>query len=400
MIPHGALGLNAAGMRALRAAMRDTGGRIRTRVEALNLAGDPLADLTPYLLDGQRDIDATAEITRSAALTLHDPRRALPFDTDHPSATALYFDRMVRVVLEVLVDGAWQRIACFTGPVSHLNRDEAQVSIECVGKEALFLGAAWAPINLHKGMKKTDAIVRLLTEANPVYTETHLDIPDLDARLPHHMSLTREDKPWRVAQKIARSMSRQLFYDGRGVCRLRTRPQHVVLTFNGGHEVLSAPQIDESDTIVNAVAVVGAIPKGSKQHVRAHAVAPANHPLSPQRIGRYLLPDDAVIQDDAIKTNAEAQSRADQELADGLRQGVDVSFDAIPSVVALLDPDDLCHVATDAVSVTFRHQRSSLPFVAGEAATVGVHRKFNMRHAQRRGRHHAHRTHPPRKRRR
>lgn len=391
-------GLSAADQRAQRAAML-VPNRVRTRLSARTLAGDTMADLSPFFESGQVNVDGSADVTRSLTLTLNDPRRALPFDTDHPAKTALFFDRAIRVDYEVLVAGDWQSIPSFTGPVTKLDRDGDQVTVECQGKEVLYLGAAWRPITLHKGMKKTDAIRLLLSDANPAYAETQLDIPDLPARMPRTKSLTREDVPWLVAQKIADSMSMQLFYDGRGTCRLRHRPEHVSLSFAGTGFVVSPIQVSWSDTFVNAVIVHGTKPKGAKEHVHAVAVAQANHPLSPQRTGRYLLPGGQIIRDDHIKTTAEAQKRADKRLADGLRQGVDVAFDSIPGPVALLDPDDLSHVHTDDGSVTFRIRSFSLPLVVGEPASVGYHRPVSMRKVHRRRRFdHSGPTKPRRKR--
>jgi len=187
-------------------------------------------------------------------------------------------------------------------------------------------------------------------------------------------------------------MGRQLFYDGRGRARLRHRPNLVGLSFTGGRYVTGPLKITYSSGVVNAVEVIGAVPKGAKRPVQATAVAPANHPLSPQRIGRYLLPDGKIIRDDSIKTTAEAQDVAAKRLADGLRQSVDVQFESVPGVGAFLEPGDLCHVDTDDGSVTFRLSKFSLPLVADDsnAMTVGYHRETPLRHTRR---HHHHARH-------
>lgn len=378
-------GLSAAQQRDLRATITAP-YRARTRIELQDLAGNAVADLTPYFADGQADVDSTAAVTRSASVVLHDETRSLPFDTDHPATTALYFDRMLRITWGVLVGGTdWVDLPVFTGPITKLDRDGDQVTVECQGKEVMLLGAAWAPLTLAKNMRRTDAIIRLLREGNPVYREPLIDVPDAAARLPKAISLTRESVPWLKAKSIARSMNRQLFYDGAGRARLRTYPGTVGFTFTGQHHVTSPIQVSFSSELVNAVAVEGGIPKGSKKPVTAVAVAPASHPLSPRRVGRYLLPDGQIIRDDSIKTTKEAQALADSRLEDGLLQAVEVSFDSAP--VHFLDPADLCHVATDDGSVTFRLQKFSLPLVAnGQAMSVGYTRRVSMRGVKRRNR--------------
>lgn len=365
--------------------------RARTRVAVMSFDQTNRTDITAHLVDGQVDIDATADVTRSATLSLDDPNRSLPFDSDHPADTALFLDRMIRVDYEVLVDDEWIPLPIFTGPVTKLDRNGSQVTVECQGKETLLLGAAWRSMTLRKGLARTDAIGRLLTEGNPVYGEARRSIPDLVSRLPKHVALTRVSVPWVEARKIARSLNRQLYYDGAGVARLRSWPNRVGFTFRSDLHVTSDPQItiDPSAGLVNAVAVLGVVPKGSKHHVKAVAVAPANHPLSPQRIGRYLLPSGGYVQDDSIKTSREAQDRADQLLADGLRQAVDVSFDS--RVVPFLDPGDLCSVRSDELSVTFRLSKASIPLTASDGAasmSVGYHREVAYR-----VRRHHHRKH-------
>lgn len=352
--------------------------RARTllRVEALD--GTPGASLMDYFDDGQVDLDNSAAVTRTATITLHDPRRSLPFVSDHPSDTALFMDRMIRVSASTLVGEEWVTHPVFTGPVTKLDRDGDLVTAECQGKEVLALGSSWAPMTLAKGMKKTDAIRRIMVERAG---ETVFDIPDLPARLPTHVVLSRESVPWLVARRIARSMALQLFYDGAGVCTLRKVPGVVGFAFTGARHVTSPPQISWStDAVVNAVLVQGAIPKGSKTHVHAPAVAQLNHPLSPWRLGRngaprYLTPGGQIVQDDMLKTVAECQARADKIVHDGLLMAVDASFDSIP--VPFLDPGDLCRVSTDDGDVTFRLGKFSLPLsvASGSAMSVGYQRR-------------------------
>src|SRR5438093_10550652 len=66
--------------------------------------------------------------------------------------------------------------------------------------------------------------------------EARFDIPDLATRIPKGMSLGRAAQPWPRAVAIARSLNRQLYYDGAGVLRLRVRPRRPVATFRSGDQ--------------------------------------------------------------------------------------------------------------------------------------------------------------------
>jgi hypothetical protein len=384
------LGLSAAGQRALRAAVSQT-HQVKVRASVQDLDGSTISDLTPHFTDGQVNVDTAQAgtdavgITRSATLTLNDPSKALPFHSSHPSDSALYRDRMVHVVYDVYVPelADWIPIPVFTGPVTKVSRDGDAVNVEAQGKEAGALGAAWRPLTLHKGMKKTDAIATILDWR---VGERHYSIPDLPNRLPKSISMHRHTKPWAIALHIAHSMGMQLFYDGAGMCRLRHRPNTNGFTFSGEKHVVSRPQIDYGGEIINTVDVLGGNPKGPKSFVYATAIAPANHPLSPQKLGRtnkqgslvplYLLPGGDVIRNDALKTRAEAQNFADKRLHDALLQAVDVSFDSVP--VPFLEQADMCQLVTDELAVTFRLTQFSLPFSAASAAPMTVNYKKSV----------------------
>lgn len=381
MIPQG---LSAADVKAYRAALAQT-HQVKVRATVQDLNGDTISDLTPHVTDGQVNVDGTQAaaadkgVTRSVTLTVNDPRRALPFHSTHPSDSAIYRDRMVHVVYDVHVPALddWLPCPVFTGPVTKVNRDGDAVNIEGMGKEIAGLGAAWRPLVLHKGMKKTDAIILILEWR---MGETRFSIPDLPNRLPKSISLHRHTKPWQVALHIAHSMNMQLFYDGAGIARLRKRPNTHGFTFTGDKHVVSRPQIDYSGEIVNTVEVLGGNPKGPKSFIYATAVAPANHPLSPQKLGRtnrhgalvplYLLPDGDVIRNDALKTRAEAQAFVDQKLHDYLLQAVEVSFDSLP--IPFLEPADMCQLTTDDMAVMFRLMQFSLPFNHDGAKPMSV----------------------------
>ncbi len=361
---------------------------IRVVVQVLDLEHNMLTTLGDELVDGQVNIDADGEVTRSATVTFLDRRRSYDFDSDSPANGALYANRLLRIRYGVRVPalGDWVDVPLFTGPVTKLDRAGDEVTVEAQGKEILAQGAGWAPMRIKKGTPKTDAITRIMRERGG---EHRFDFPDLGSRLPKGISLGRQSVPWDVAQKIARSMNRQLYYDGRGVCKLRRFPANVVFTFNDGTngEIVTPPQVSFSmDDVRNAVWVKGGTPKrkksdkdtpqdgDKKQKERGVAhfeTAPRSHPLSPWRLGRwdtprYLL---EVIENDAIRSEKEARETAQRVLRKRLRQLVDVTFDSLP--IPHLEPEDLIAVNADGLGMVVRLGQCSIPLKHDQVMSVG-----------------------------
>ena len=389
------LGLTGADQRAFYRTLADSHS-VRVEVAVTDLNGDVLSRLDPDAISGQVNVDADAAITRSLTMSILDPSRSLALDSDSPADGALYLDRMLRVVYSVKVPGlGWVDVPVFTGPVTKVDRAGALVNVECQGKEALALGAFWHPMTLKKGHDKVGAIRTILRERAG---ETRFDLPDLPWRLHRTVSFGREAVPWTEARRIARSMDRQLFYDGRGVCRLRNYPGHV-FTFRSGDGglIVSAPQVSYStERVRNAVWVKGGKPKGvttdddpntpapkSVPDVQFRDVAPPWHPLSPVRLGRKLTDGTViplhrleVIENPRIRSREEARRVAKRRLNDLLMEAVDVTFESLP--VPHLEPMDIIRVTTREATVQVRLRSYSLPLVVGENMSVGFHKLVSV----------------------
>lgn len=355
------MGLTRAELRAYHKALRDNQTR-RVRVAVQNLDGETLAHLTPTVLDGQVIVDLDAEVTRTLTMQFLDPNHALNFDSDSPDDGALYADRMLRVYYSVRVPDLGRHVSCvvFTGPLVKLDRNGDVVTIEAHGKERLALGELWRPLAIKKGTPKVDAVRTLMDQAG----ETRYAFPTLKTRLPKRKSVNRFQSAWKVARHIAHSMDRQLFYPGNGICTMRHYPRTPLFTFNTGErgEVVSDVAISNTmDDFRNVVLVVGGKPKGAKHRVRARAIAPKHHPLSPDRLGRNGQPRFMVekIEDDSIRSRKEARRRAERVLEDRLRSVAQVTFDSVP--IPHLDPGDWVRVRTDDGVVSFRLRQFSIP---------------------------------------
>jgi hypothetical protein len=371
---------------------------VHVTVRATDLNGAKIADLDWRLLDGQVNIDATAAVTRWATLSLLDPNRTMAFDSGSPVDGAMFYDRMVQIFYNVLTPVGWVEVPLFTGPVTKLDRSDDVVNVECQGKERLAMGQVWRPLTYKKNARKVDVIRAILRDRAG---ETRFTFPESSERLPTDYAIGRMNTPWGVAQTVAKGMGGglQLFYDGRGVCRLRPRPQTSVYHFRTGDNqaVTSPPKITYSlEDARNTVWVRGAASTATSGNfgtikIGAVANAPYSHPLSASKLGRdvngvrvprYLVEE---YVNPSIMTQSLAQRFADSILASRLLESVDVAFDSMP--IPHLEPEDVCWLATDEFSSAFRFTRGSIPLVARDDShmTVGYIGKVSL-NARRLGR--------------
>lgn len=391
--------------------------KIRVGLDVLNLDGDTLSSIDNRVMEGSQVNVVTGADgpTRSMTVTLYDPNQRLRLDSDAPTDGSLFADRMLRAWYEVYVPTVgWVRIPVFTGPIMRVSRDDSSLTVECQGKEALALEPVWRNYTVEKGVAKTDAIRRILRERAG---ETHFDIPDLPRiKLGAPATLTPQrpeikrgkhkgqpikgnnaNTPWGLAHSIAQSMSRHLYYDGYGTCRLRQLPGSPLFTFDGSL-IQSAPQIKFDLTEMrNAVRVTGKTLHEGKEKgaqipthvVSGEAWAPSNHPLSPRRLGRTLNDGTVVpryipefVTNDAIRSDREATRLAEHVLADRLAQQVDVSFDALP--VPHLEELDLIRIAYEDMRMTARLREFTLPLTNTGVMSVGYVKQVSVPKRRRR----------------
>lgn len=389
------LGLSGAEQRAYEDALGAT-GKPRVRAALQSIEGDEIADLSDRLVDGQVNIDSTAEVTRQATLVVDDPTHALHLDADAPAEGAMFADRLVQITYGLWVDGIgddgkWVDVPVFTGPIAAMSRDGSSVELSCLGKEHLARGNAWRSLDIKKGANTLDAIRRILKERGG---ETKFDFPESGAltrkTLADHVSLSRLSVPWDEALHLAGSINAQLFYDGRGRCVLRDDGVSGAWTFRDGNggTVLSPPDVAwDLDNLVNAVFVKGKKPsgkdgkdkddetkkhKGAKKAVTATAVAGRNHPLSPYKLGRNGVPRYLAVEveNDKLATKADVQRAAENALAASLEQGVTVSFDALP--IPHLDVGDKVKLKANDLTLDFTFRTASLPLVHSGVMSVGA----------------------------
>lgn len=367
------LGLSAADLRAYNRALYAPVIERRIEVRVMNLEGHVLRSLTPKVLDGQVIIDVTQTPTRILNLTFLDPSRSLAFEPDSPAEAPLHRSRMVQIIDSRRVPelDEWIDCAVFTGPMWNFERNGAEVTITAHGKERQALGNKWITKGFAKKSKKTTMIRTLLQLTG----EAWLSIPDLRYTLPNRISVHRMDVPWNKVKRVARSMNRHLFYDGRGWARLRPYPTRPVFTFH--KTLLAEPEVRRDvEGLVNLVWVVGGKPKGQKRRVQATARLPHRHPLSPESLGRNGSPLYLVekVVNPHIKTIAEAKRRAIRIRDDRARITTEFSFDSLP--VPHLDEQDMVAVQSDDGRLLVRMRQWTIPLGPDpQPMTVGTLRR-------------------------
>jgi hypothetical protein len=360
------LGLSAADLvaygRAL--ALPDTPFTVELRV--LDLSGQLVKTIPSAVNGGQVNVDADADVTRSATLTFLDDTRSLQFDSDSPADGAVYFDNMVRIWHQTQVaelNNSWVGCAVFTGPIVKFDRAGMDVSIEAQGKEALALFGV-ETLTRRKGCNAIEAIRTILSER---CGETQFAFPSTKRRLPRDFTVSWEDevRPWVVCQRIAASLGLQLFYDGAGVCRLRDLPGDPVFRFHDDDvdPNITAPVqvVHDSGEIRNQVTVVG-----SKPQYTYTADLPDSHPDSAARMGRNGVPGyrRELITDSRIASTTAATQRALQRIETLQRVTFGTTLDTVP--VPHLDELDMIRVDTDEHVGNDRLRQWSFPLTGGD----------------------------------
>jgi len=367
--------------------------RVDVILQFMDLSHNHISDQSDRLMGGQVNIDTTGESTRTASMDLRDPENRLKLDDNAPADGSLFFTKMFRIIFVVSPpdNSVHYAVPIFTGPISKVTRNGPIVSVECQGKESLSFASIWAGRTLKKGIKKTEAILKVMGWTG----ETKFKFIDKDARIGGtgiSAARTKKFTFWKLAKMLANSMNLQLFYDGRGVLRLRRIPGHSVYTFRDDGVMLTPPQVnyEMNEEFCNAVEIIGGKPKGSKKKVKYKLVAPRSHPLSPWNIGRNGTPRyvPKIIEDDSIKSHKIARARAKRELQNSLVESVDVSFDSLP--VPMLEELDYCRYNSNDSHGTFRLKQMSIPLTVDGTSSIGYLKKVKPRYkgTRRRRRHH------------
>lgn len=365
------LGISSSQQRRFHDVLNGTHRSIKVTVQFLDLEHRYISSVSNRLIDGQINIDADAEIKRSATLSILDPNHVVGLDSNSPTDGQAYLDRMVKIVYSVWVSNDWVDVPVFVGPITRVERDEDIIEIEAQGKEHLAQSPVWTSRNYRKGLTRVGVIRAIMAEYSG---ETRFNFPEWRAKTAEVVSLVPTSQAWSSARKLAKSMKASLFYDGRGVLRLRKLPRRVLWTFKDGDGgcVLTVPSVTYStDDIINTVEIHGGIPKGAKKKVVAKARIPKSHPLSPHSLGRNGVPRYYVeiIEDETLKSQKAAQEAADRRVKELMIETAEVAFDSM--VIPHLEEGDLVAVQVEGVSVSFRLRKMTIALSHNGVSSVG-----------------------------
>lgn len=324
------------------------------------------------VVDGQVTIDVSnRECTRVANLTILDPSRSIGWEPDSPSALPAHLHRMVQIIDWRRVPGYdWIGCPVFTGPVAEIDRDGAQVSLVLEGKERLALGSFGRTHTWKKGRKVTDVIREMLVLAGESPSRIHL--PAIRSTLAKPVIVTRTDRPWVQARRLAESRDRVLYYDGAGHVRMRKVATRSVWTFDRNW-LLGPMRLDRPKlTFHNGWIVLGPKPKGKKARINSGLVGlNKRNPFSAYSLRRNGKWRWIIRQEERqhIKTAAEARKIAQRFRDVRIRFAADVSFDALP--LPNIEEWDLVRVRDPLAGVAVMQvKQATIPLVSG-AMTIG-----------------------------
>ena len=368
MIP---LGLSAARQREFNRALLGHHTVVPV-AHVLTLDHKLVADVSDMVVDGSVNFSNDAETTRSAQVSLFDPHGHIGFGDNDPSKGAMFLDNMMRLQLSIDWPGnsdAPVDVPIFTGPVVALDRDAWTISVECLGKEHFALRRAWEPITYSVNYT-TDLIRWLLRRSG----ETRMDIPDLKLLTTDYTTIWPNSQLWKHAQKLARSIDRQLFYDGRGIARLRKIPSKPVWTFTDGENgsLTERPKVSyDVANVINRVWVVGKKPKG-KPRFEGSAHLPRANPYSEFNLGRGPDKRGGVllhrVENDRMRTNRNCHEHAVKLLNRINRQQINTDYTAL--CVPHLEEGDPVELDCEDMRLVHTARNFSIPLTGG-AMSVG-----------------------------
>lgn len=377
------MSLNASELKAYHRALCKPHS-VRVEVAILTLEERPIESITPLVLTGQVTYDTTAAVTRMLSLEFLDPHHTLNVDTDTPSDGALFLDRLVRVTYTIWVEELARFVGCrvFTGVPWKLARNGAVVTVEAHGKERLALRPAWRTFHRSKGARKQTVLRALLADRAG---EGHFKFGDdaVPGKLATRFTVGRKQLVWPRAKKLADSMNRQLYYDGRGACTLRRLPGVPLVTFKPGDDgaLLSPVAVDTDVTdFINTVHF-----KGKKNVPPVVRKLRAANPASPHRLARNGVPGviATFVENSQVKVRARAVRKADEALDRQGREVVSHTYDVLP--FPHLDELDMVRVVTDS-GATIRHRLTewALPLSTEGAPpmTVGYTKRLTPNRAR------------------
>lgn len=341
--------------------------RMRRNVTICTLDHSVVADVTSAFVDGQVNIAASSEVSRSATVTLFDPTRSIGIDKANPAEGTVAPKYLLRLSRGLYVDALARWVdfplgmLAFTKP----GRVGDLLSIEAQGKESLAQLPVWQTLVLKKGTNKASAI---RTAMSQLLGEKFFRISSTTATLTKDISIGRDATTWAVVKEIADGMGWSLFYDAEGYLVARPPSTAPVFLFRSGPggSLASDVTVGFGSEVYNRVLATGATPKGKKAPREATAALPPIHPLSAASLARGGVHGERrydVSSDDA-DTAAKVQSLADRTLAQVALQSVEFSLESLP-LLHIEEDEAIGFEADDGQIASGSWSSASIPLSAG-----------------------------------
>jgi hypothetical protein len=348
--------------------------RRRIHVHILDLDMNLIRSVSPMFLDGQVTVDTTAEVSRILTLSFLDPTQSLAFEPDTPGP-ALWRNRLLRIVYSVSVPDLndWVDCPVFTGVVWDFSRQGAMVNVTAQGLERLALGQAWTGKKYPAKSTRTDGAEghhgprrrglprdpRPAVQAPEGLRRREDGLPVEAGQAPRGV-----DEPLPVLRRPRDAASAAL-----------QRPARVHLR-QGGADPADVRPVEGPGHQHRR----GSRRPAEGQEARVKAVATATGWLSPKALARASGSLRLVqqIQNDHIRSNAEAKAIAVRHLKHHEQQRVTITFDSLP--VPHLEENDRVRVGSTGVGpVHLRLNQFTIPLGGGDGTappmTVGSVRR-------------------------
>lgn len=383
MLPLGRIGIDASELDDFNRGMVDH-QKSRSTVNMLTMDEEQVDHLSEWVVDGQLNLSASGEVSRTMQLSMFDPGKAITFGPPH----GIHFGRMVRVWKKLWIPaiGRPLEFPVFTGPVTHYDRTGNTISLECQGKEQ----RARTDVNTLVIKRNTHVVTAIRTILADRCGETRFSFPStasVTARLPRDVTVGEDEAvwPWPVCLRLARTIGHQLFYDAMGTATLRVPSTvHPVFTFSSDDDLANITEpISIAHDVTDAYNRVKVKGKGS---VVAIAQAPADHPLAPRTapdrysagLGRNGVPyrRTLVVEAPTVASKSQAQAMADHDMQAQLALGNGATFSAVP--VWHLDVRDPLRIDTQGYTGLYVLDEASIGLRSGQMS-LGFHRVVHRR---------------------
>ena len=377
--------LSGADYTAYRRALMGLDGptMVRTDFHVMTLDHKFISTISPLALDGQVDMDATAETVWALNATFLDPEHILGFDGHGPTDGMGRLNRLIQARCSLYVPGlagggGWVSQPVFTGQPISPTRDGHTIALRAYDISRRHLNSPM-PYTIRKGTPIVAAIRQILARNGQVFFQFP---PDnyVKARLPKNTPVGggNEDlKPWRAATRLARKHGFDLFPGRQGAAVLRRRPtQGPIITLRevgDGAMLLGSPisSLAEGDIDpINRAHLLSKHTVGKKKAAKRISLRhfenlPRQHAQSAVtlRSGGVNWVNGVWVVEDGITTQKAVNARTKRILANRTTTTVSVQAQCVPFFHG--DPNDMVRIESDTYTGNFPLKQYSLPLFDG-----------------------------------